>query len=235
MNMTVAILAGGLATRLRPLTSNTAKSMIPVLGKPFIEWQLRLLSESGIREIVLCLGHLSHQIVQFVGTGREFGVNVKYSLESRGLGTAGALVNARDILGNVYGVLYGDSYLPIAYETIFHEYLKGEKRTLMTISRNIPNHHQKNVYYEKDLDFYYSKFRSEDRMNYIDYGFTVLSSNVLARFQQGEYVDLADVLELESRTNHVHPYVIEERFYEIGSYEGISELESYLYKKERYQ
>ncbi|MFC2067344.1 NDP-sugar synthase [Chloroflexota bacterium] len=109
--MQTVILAGGLATRLGDLTKDNPKSMLKILGKPFMEYQLESLRAGGIEDIVICLGHLREQIESYFGDGREHGVNIRYSYEDNLLGTAGALKKAEPLLGDIFFTMYGDSYL----------------------------------------------------------------------------------------------------------------------------
>src|SRR5271163_370338 len=112
----VAILAGGLATRMRPVTERIPKSMIEVAGRPFIEHQLELLQAENVKNVVLCVGHLGEMIQAHIGDGKRFGLSVSYSFDGeRLLGTGGALRRALPLLGHDFFVLYGDSYLDISY------------------------------------------------------------------------------------------------------------------------
>src|SRR5687767_15508520 len=115
-DLPVALLAGGLATRLRPITATTPKALVEVAGRPFIEHQLALLRRNGIRRVVLCLGYLGEQIQALLGDGAAHGVELDYSFDGEQLlGTGGALRRAAPLLGQVFWVLYGDSYLDIDY------------------------------------------------------------------------------------------------------------------------
>ena len=112
----LALLAGGLATRLRPLTEKMPKSLVSVGGAPFIAHQLEMIRAEGIEEVVICAGHLWEQIRDYVGDGSAFGLAVDYSLDgAQPLGTGGALVKALPKLGHEFFVLYGDSYLPTRF------------------------------------------------------------------------------------------------------------------------
>src|ERR1700680_2157820 len=115
----VAILAGGLATRLRPLTEALPKALVEINGEPFLAHQLRLLSRSGIDRVVLCAAYRGEQIREYAGDGRAFGLRVEYSFDGpQQLGTAGAIRRALPLLGDKFFVLYGDSYLPCDYAAI---------------------------------------------------------------------------------------------------------------------
>jgi NDP-sugar pyrophosphorylase family protein len=107
----VAILAGGLATRLRPVTETIPKSLIDVNGEPFIAHQLRLLRSEGVERAVICTGYLGEAVREFAGDGRGFGIDLAYCEDGPKLrGTAGAIRNALPLLGDRFLVLYGDSY-----------------------------------------------------------------------------------------------------------------------------
>ena len=135
--LTVALLAGGLATRLRPVTKRIPKSLIEVNGEPFVAHQLRLLQANGIRRVVLCVGFLGEMIREQIGGGERFGVEVEYSFDGdKLLGTAGAVKQALPLLGDSFFVLYGDSYLVCDYAAAATEFRTSGKLALMTVFRN---------------------------------------------------------------------------------------------------
>ena len=228
MTLPIAILAGGLATRLHPLTLNTPKSLVPINGVPFIEWQLRHLEKTGIDSVVLCLGHKALEIKNFVGDGRKFGLKINYSIEKTPLGTGGAVKNAEHLLGDVFGLLYGDSYLPIDYLSVFDRSLNSENPVLMTIYKNSNELDASNVILQPNGYVYYSKKYPTDQMSYIDYGFSVLKKEALTTIPIGIASDLSDSLEILSKNGKVEGLEVWERFYEIGSFSGIVDLEKYL-------
>ena len=136
-NWPVAILAGGLATRLRPATQNIPKALLSVAGEPFIVHQLRLLRSKGFRKIVLCLGHLGELIEAKIGDGKAFGLRIDYSFDGPMLlGTGGALKRAISKLGENFLVVYGDSYMPVDYSAIVDAFVRSEKPALMTVFEN---------------------------------------------------------------------------------------------------
>ncbi|MGC2620498.1 MAG: sugar phosphate nucleotidyltransferase, partial [Acidobacteriaceae bacterium] len=129
----LALLAGGLATRLRPVTATTPKSLVPVAGEPFLAHQLRRLRTSGLREVVLCTGHLGNQIEDFAGDGSRFGLDIAYSHDgNQPLGTGGALRAALPLLGSRFLVMYGDSWLTQPIEPVWRAFLHSGKPALMT-------------------------------------------------------------------------------------------------------
>ena len=228
MTATVVILAGGLATRLHPLTLTQPKSLIPINGYPFIGWQLKLLAEQGIDSVLLCLGHKASEIADFVGDGNQFGLNVEYSVEESQLGTGGAIKHAEHLLGDVFGVLYGDSYLPIDYLEIFDKFTQSGKLALMTVYKNSNEFDTSNVFLGLNGSLCYSKRNPSRDMLHIDYGFNVLRKEVLNLIPSNIASDLSEALEKLSRDQQIEGYEVWERFYEIGSISGIVDLENYL-------
>lgn len=107
--MKAAIIAGGLAKRLRPLTEDIPKSLIEIAGKPIIEWQLEWLKANNIRTVVVLAGYRYERLIEFLGSGRRFGVSVTYVIEDSPLGTGGAIKNAQPYLSNeIFLALNGD-------------------------------------------------------------------------------------------------------------------------------
>lgn len=225
----VAILAGGLATRLRPTTEKIPKALIPVAGQPFLAHQLRLLQRAGIRKVVLCVAYRGEMIEREFGDGRNFGVELSYSFDGPELlGTGGALKKAQPLLGQRFYVLYGDSYLPINYAAPASAFVASGKLGLMTLFRNAGRWDTSNVWFEAGAIKSYSKKERTPEMRFIDYGLGILDANALAAWPEGKAFDLADVYrDLVSR-NELAGFEVEQRFYEIGSPEGLAELDAML-------
>jgi NDP-sugar pyrophosphorylase family protein len=228
----VALLAGGLATRLRPLTSKIPKSLVEVAGRPFIDHQLELLRSQGIRRVVLCLGHLGEMVREHVGDGSAFGVEAAYSFDGdRLLGTGGALKWAAGLLGPVFWVLYGDSYLEIDYRAILDDFGRRDSLGLMTVLQNQDRWDRSNVIFRDGRLVWYSKRAPSPEMTHIDYGALLLRREVLDRVPPGEPHDLADLLSDLSAQGRLAGYEVYGRFYEIGSPAGLAETHAYLQAK----
>lgn len=228
MKIKVAILAGGLATRLHPVSLQVPKSMILINGYPFIGWQLKLLANSGMNSVVLCLGYRASEIMEFVGDGQRFGLEVTYSIEETPLGTGGALKKAEPILGDVFGVLYGDSYLPINYKKVVEKFFEVETHALMTVYKNENKHDQSNIIYFPNQPLLYLKGDKRPDLNCIDYGFIMFNKSALSAIPKNTQFDLSNLLIEMSLKGQIKGYEIMERFYEIGSFGGIVDLETYL-------
>jgi len=225
----VAILAGGLATRLRPLTTQIPKSLLPVAGRPFLAHQLELLRQQDLREIVLCVGHLGEQIQEAFGDGQNLGLHIQYSFDGPTLlGTGGALKQALPLLGPSFFVLYGDSYLPVPFRPIAQSFQRSQQPGLMTVYRNENRYDTSNVCYENGQIVRYDKTARLPQMHHIDYGLSLLSQPAFDPFPPGTRFDLADLLQRLVAQRQLAGYEVTERFYEIGSPEGLRELENLL-------
>ena len=225
----VAILAGGLATRLQPQTATIPKALLPVAGEPFVIHQLRLLRSAGFRRIVLCLGHLGKQIETLLGDGRQFELEITYSYDGQTLlGTGGALKRALHLLGDQFVVLYGDSYLPVDYRSIVKAFNRSGKFALMTVFKNNGLWDKSNVSFESGQILCYSKRMSTPAMHYIDYGIGILSARAFDGFCDQEVFDLADLYSQLVKVGRMTGYEVKRRFYEIGSPQGLAELEALL-------
>ena len=228
----VAILAGGLATRMRPVTESIPKSMIEVAGRPFIEHQLELLRAQSVKNVVLCVGHLGEMIQAHIGDGKRFGLSVSYSFDGeRLLGTGGALRRALPLLGPDFFVLYGDSYLDIAYASVQAAYRDSEKPALMTVFRNGSQWDTSNVLFDGSRVVRYDKNHPTPDMKFIDYGLGILSGDLLK--VRGEAFDLADVYMALADGGRLAGFEATKRFYEIGTPAGLASADGHLKGNQR--
>ncbi len=227
----LAILAGGLATRLRPITETIPKSLVAVAGRPFIEHQLEQLQREGIRHVVLCVGYLGEMVRDVVGDGSRFGLRVDYSFDGpKLLGTGGALRQALPLLGETFFVLYGDSYLPIPFAPVAETFLKSGKQGLMTVYRNEGSHDTSNVVFTDGRIRIYDKKAKLPKMRHIDYGLELLKPAAFEPFAGREAFDLAELLQDLLRRDQLAGHEVLTRFYEIGSHAGLTELDTLLAK-----
>jgi NDP-sugar pyrophosphorylase family protein len=225
----VAILAGGLATRLRPVTEEIPKALISVAGQPFLAHQLRLLSDAGFRKVVLCVGYRGEMIKDQFGNGSGLGVELNYSFDGPELlGTGGALRKALALLGKQFLVLYGDSYLLIDYAGPIRAFVASGKAGLMTVYRNEGRWDTSNVLFKEGAIESYTKKAPSADMRHIDYGLGVLSAAAFSNWPDGRAFDLADVYRDLIARGQLAGYEVEQRFYEIGSPAGLAELDALL-------
>jgi NDP-sugar pyrophosphorylase family protein len=225
----VAILAGGLATRLRPVTEKIPKSLLPVAGRPFLAHQLELLKSNRLQRAVLCLGYLGEQVQQEFGNGRDYGVQLDYSFDGPVLlGTGGALKQALPKLGPIFFVLYGDSYLPIDFASALVAFEAKGKPGLMTVFKNAGRYDSSNVCYADGEIRLYDKKHRVPEMEHIDYGLSIFSSSIFDEFPSGIAFDLSEVMQRLLGRGQLAGLEVHQRFYEIGSFSGLKELEELL-------
>jgi len=229
LEIPVAVLAGGLATRLRPITEKIPKSLIPVAGKPFLAHQLELLRSRGIRRVVLCVGYLGETIQRQFGDGRAFGLKLDYAFDGpKLLGTGGAIKNALPLLGMEFFVLYGDSYLPIQYRPVAEFFRRSGKPACMTVYRNEGRYDTSNVVFRDGSVVAYDKKNRLPEMRHIDYGLSLFQATVFNAYPADKPFDLAEVMGKLVQEKQLVGYEVRERFYEIGSPAGLAELEALL-------
>ncbi len=228
--MQVVILAGGLGTRLGPLTEHVPKSLVPVGGRPFLAWQLELLARSGYQRVLLLTGHLSSAVRAFAGDGSAFGVELRCLDDGpRLLGTAGALRHALAELEETFLVTYGDSYLPFDYSGPLADLASHpEALGTMSVYENEGRWDTSNTQVTGELVARYEKGASDPALVFIDYGATALRREVIAALPEGQPRGLDQVQAVLARQGRLRAYRASDRFYEIGSPEGLKEFESYL-------
>ena len=240
MTLQCVVLAGGLGTRMRPMTEAMPKAMIPVIGRPFADWQLELLAAQGVKRVTYSIGYRGDMLRAHVADGSRFGLKVSWVDEgARPLGTGGALRRAFDegALDEAFFVLYGDSYLPISMAEVEQAWRDSEQPALMTVLRNEGRWDDSNAIYSDGRVVLYDKNRPAERrteMRWIDYGLSVLTREVIAsRINPGSVADLADVLRDLTHAGLLAGLEVHERFYEAGSQSGLRDLEEHLTQSRR--
>jgi NDP-sugar pyrophosphorylase family protein len=225
----VAILAGGLATRLGPLTRAVPKSLVPVAGRPFVDHQLAWLARAGLRRVVFCLGHLGEQVEAHVGDGGRFGLEVRYSHDGpQLLGTGGALRRALPLLGEAFWVLYGDSYLDVAFQEVLDHFLAAGRPALMTVVSNDGAGHPSNALFKDGKLVAYSKTAPAPEMAHIDYGLSLLRREAVERLAPARSHDLAELFGDLAAEGRLTGHEVFRRFHEVGSPAGLAEAERFL-------
>ncbi len=222
----VAILAGGLGTRLGAVASQIPKGMVSVNGRPFLEHVLELLALHGARHVVICRGHLGEVIEERLGDGRRFGLSIDYSDEgSVPIGTAGALRAALPLLGERFLVTYGDTYLRVDYRAAAVAHARSGLPGLMTVLRNDGRWGPSNAAYARGRVTAYNKVDPPAGASWIDYGLLAFTRDA---FADDNASDLADLLTRLASTDRLAGVPARRRFYEIGTPEALAETERFL-------
>lgn len=228
----VLILAGGIGSRLYPLTKSVPKSLIPIDGKPFIDHQLKLLKEKGIRDVILCIGYLGEQIQDYVGDGSRYELNISYSSDRNSLKrTGGAIRGAISLIKHAsFWVMYGDSYLDISFAEIWKYYNSTQCRALMTTIKNRNLWDRSNVVFAEGVIKHYDKTNFRKDMHYIDYGLTIFNKDIFNDYMDIETFDLATLLADLTKKKKLAGYEVFNRFFEIGTERGLLETEQFIKK-----
>lgn len=214
--------------RLEDLTRNQPKSMVKALEKPFFEYQLALLKGGGIMDIVLCIGHMGEQIERHFGDGREYGVNIKYSVEDKLLGTAGALKKAEALLNDIFFTMYGDSYLFIDFPAAMRYFKSQNKLALMSVYKNCDQYDRSNTAVEGNLVKKFSKEERTEDIVYIEYGANIFRKEALKMIPENQFYSLDELFPRLIEMEELLAFEVKERFYEIGSRQGLKEFEEYI-------
>jgi MurNAc alpha-1-phosphate uridylyltransferase len=225
----LALLAGGLATRMRPLTETIPKSLLDVAGKPFLDHQLALFARQGVRRVVICAGFLGEQMKDFAGSGERWGLSIDWSFDGgQLLGTGGALMRALPLLGGEFLVTYGDSYLDEPFGPIVEAFRASGQTALMTVFRNEGRYDTSNIEFGGGRLKRYDKAQLTPAMQHIDYGLQVLKAEALAGWPEGRKFDLAAVYSSLVEQGRMAGYETARRFHEIGSPQGLADLDALL-------
>jgi len=226
-DMQIVILAGGLGTRMMPLTRELPKTLIPVDGKPFLQHQIELLKAQGITDIVVCIGHLGERVEDCFGDGRHLGLSIRYSEERDGLlGTAGAIKNAEPLLRDDFFLMYGDSYLLLDYPRVMRYFRRLQKLGLMVVYRNANRYQRSNVLVGGHLVRVYDKEGRTPGMIYINHGLSILRKEALRLIPAGQPFSQEDFYQMLIDQGELLAFETWQRFYEIGSPQGLQEFES---------
>lgn len=225
----IAILAGGLATRIKPISNAVPKSLVDINGQPFLEWQLQLLEKNNCERVVICASHKSEMIESFIESRPKSNLEILFSLDGdKQLGTGGAIIKARELLGKSFLVIYGDSYLPVDFNEISQYFLKSNKPALMTVVRNDFKSDPSNVIFENGYIQKYDKYNPAEGMYHIDFGLNAFKSNALNNYPSNEYIDLSSIQMTLATRKELVGFQVSQRYYEVGSLEGIEIFRKYM-------
>jgi len=227
--MQAVILAGGLGTRLRPMTETVPKVLTPVRGRPFVDYQLELLKKSGIDDFVFCVGHLGEKVQKHLGDGDTLGCRIRYSYDGpRLLGPAGALKHAESLLRDRFFVTYGDAYLRAPYSHIMQALGTSGKLAIMSVYKNENRLGKSDVVVRGGAVILYDKKKRVKGMDWINYGVTALDKEALTLIPEGEFCDEETFYGSLIKRKELLAFEVKERFYEIGTPASLSEFEAYI-------
>jgi NDP-sugar pyrophosphorylase family protein len=226
----IAILCGGVASRLGEIAARVPKSLVPVAGEPFLGHQLRHLAGLGFARAVLLVGHLGDQIRAFAGDGQRFGIQVAYSEDgATRLGTGGAVCKALPLLGNAFFVTYGDSFLEFDARSMWEQFRRGTVQAMMAVWRNRDCLGQSNAVFDGE------RVRCHDKsatgiagMEWIDWGVTIFSASVLRDWEAMRPFDLSEITKYLAASGQLGGYAVTVPFHEIGNPVALAATEVYI-------
>ena len=225
----LVILAGGFAKRLGLITEQIPKALVKINDIPFVDWQLSLLARKGIKKVIFCVSHKSEMIEGHIGDGSRFNLEVKYSKDGiTQLGTGGAIRKSISLLDESFMVLYGDSYLEMDYKEAQTAFEGSGKPAMVTVYKNSGQYDTSNIKFKNNVVVQYKKGLTNTQFTHIDYGLSFFKKEVFANQELGKYFDLSEVFEELSMRKDLAGYEVSNRFYEVGSIQGISELSKHL-------
>lgn len=227
--MQIVIICGGLATRLGNLAKKTPKSMMDINGKPFIEHQIEMLKKQNIKNIVLCTGHLSEKIESYLGDGKNFGVDIKYSYDGgKRLGPMGAVKNAESILEKDFFIMYGDSYIFVDFNKVYDFYKENNELVCMVVYKNKNKYDKSNLIVENNRVIGHKDLKVEGKIEYIDYGTSILNKKSLDFIPKDSFFSTEDFFKKMIKKNQLLAYEIKKRFYHIGNPKALEEFRNFV-------
>ncbi len=223
--MQAVILAGGEGTRLRPLTTNLPKSMIPIAGKPFLEYEIKLLERAGVVDLIICVGYKGEIIRSYFGDGGSLGVKIRYSDDGDMLlGTAGSLKKAEAMLADYFFITYGDAYPIIDYHAAWNRFLSTGKIAMMVVLKNANKYGRSNTVVQNGLVTFYSKKQTVLGMECIEFGVTLMNKQALGMITCDYPIDLEELYRKIIYNNQMSALEVKQRIYDIGSPEGLRDF-----------
>jgi len=228
--MQAVILAGGLGTRLRPITQTVPKPMVPVAGVPYLEHQLRELARQGVRDIVLLTGYLGEQIEEYFGDGAGLGLALRYSREEHPMGTGGALRLAAGLLDKSFLIIYGDSYLPIDYPDVLTALNRSTAAAVVVVYDNRLGDTSVQSNIDVDTHGFVARYeKGGEGLTYVEAGVLAFRQEVVDLITPGRVVSLEKEIfpQLISR-RALLAYPTQQRFYDIGTPDRLRAIEALL-------
>ncbi len=230
--MQVVILAGGLGTRLRPLTLTVPKPMMPIKGRPFLEYQLAWVRRFEFSRVLLLTGYLGEQIESHFQDGRRWDLSIAYSRESSPLGTAGALKQAASKLEDRFLLLNGDTYLPIDYRAMCCSFRQGQDVGVMAVCHMDDGHSVNNVALSENGQVSHYAKEGGARLTHVAAGAYIFDRVILEQIPERVPYSLEiDLTPALIATGLIRGYPTSERFYDIGSAETLRVADQFLTSK----
>lgn len=224
----IIILAGGKATRLRPITIDIPKSMVLVNNKPFLYYQLKQLEKFNFEKIIISTGYKSHVIEKYI-ENKFKKKSISIIKDTKFIsGTGGAIKNCLKHVNKDFFVIYGDSYLSINYNIIYKKFVKNKKNLLITAFKNNNKYDKSNLFIKNNKIIEYNK--NSKIAQHIDYGVLCINKKVFKSVKKNKF-DLKEIIIKQIKNKNISFFEAKKRFYEIGNKDSLREFKRYAKKK----
>lgn len=227
------ILAGGLGARMRPLTDSVPKPMITFHGRPFLEYLVEQLRDSGIERIVMLLGYLPDAIQDHFGDGHQWGVSISYAVTPPEVQTGTRVRGVLEGLDPVFLLLYCDNYWPMRLDQMWRRFVEADALALTTIYRNTDGYSRDNVCLDEDDRIVaYDRSRSTPGLRGVEIGYAILRRDVVQDLLPADDIPLEEAIypALAVR-GRLQAYVTDHRYYGIGSLERLPATTEFLARR----
>lgn len=226
------ILAGGLGTRMRPLTSTMPKPMIPIHGKPFLSYIIELLKKNDIIEIIILVGYLHEKIEQHFGNGERFGIKISYSYSPVDADTGTRLKNALPLFDQKILLLYGDNYWPLKLTELTDFYKKMHTKASIVVYSNLDSTTRNNVRLASNsIVEAYDRTRKRSDLTGVDIGFFIFDKSVFRTLPEEDFSFEDLILPRLIAKKQLAGFVTHHKYYGLSIHERIPIIEDYFRPK----
>lgn len=234
----VLVLAGGLATRLHPITLSIPKCLVPCGGHSFVDYTLAWMGANGVRRATYVVGHLGEMVIEHLQSVRYPGLTVDWISEGdirRGTGGAVDLACARGEVGEDFLLMYGDSFLPVDFSAVWESARRLRAPALMTVFHNRGELDRSNLHFQPPLVTLYSKdpeVQHHEKFQYVDFGLSYWRTEIWRKNSLNQAAwDLSTLMAKQAASGLMFGLEVHTRFYEIGSPTGLKDFDLLLQGK----
>ena len=226
------ILAGGLGTRLRPITDTIPKPMIIFHGKPFLEYLIEMLVNQEFTKVVLLLGYLPEKVIEYFGSGEKWGIEIQYSVTDVEDDTGYRIIKAKELIDDEFMLLYCDNYWPMDFNKMFTLFKSSKVDALVTVYNNTDNYTKNNLRLDENgFIEIYDKTREAENLQGVDIGFYILKKTVLNLIPDGNHNFEKTILPQLIKNKKIIAYASDHRYYSVGSHKRLALTNLFLEKR----
>ena len=223
------ILAGGRGTRMQPITNDRPKPMVPILGRPFLEYQIEQLRGQGFERVLMLLGYLPEVVQNYFGDGTAWGVHIEYSVTEPDQLTSSRVATARHMIDPCFLLLYCDNYWPMQMNRMWTRFCQAGKPALITVYSNKDGYSRGSVRLDQDGHVrVFDRLRTTPGLREVEISYAILTDLALdllpeqdTLFEEAIYTPLA-------QQGRLTAYVSDHRYYSVGSLQRLPATEAFM-------